>query len=263
MQDVHIHFLHGHGGGYTIDYYDQFIAAAQSAGLAEIWLLEHTHQFREFAAVYAPIRASSDYQREWLARKMTGSIEDYLAFISRVRMQDVPVKVRFGLEVCYIPEREDRLASILDEYQVDFLAGAVHWIDGWGFDHQAEHWQGKDVDKMYRRYYQIMADLADSGLFDGLAHPDSIKCFGHYPAIDLTADYERLALLLGKQGMYAEQSGGLALNYGFPELGLNRKLLAVLQDNGITIRTASDAHQVSDVGRNIPELLRLLERGTT
>jgi len=28
--------------------------------------------------------------------------------------------------------------------------------------------------------------------------------------------------------MYTEQSGGLALNYGFPELGLNRAMLMVL-----------------------------------
>ena len=59
MQDVHVHFLHGHGGGYTIDFFDQFMASAQAAGLDEIWLLEHTHQFYEFAAVYAPVRAGS------------------------------------------------------------------------------------------------------------------------------------------------------------------------------------------------------------
>jgi histidinol-phosphatase (PHP family) len=258
MQDVHVHFLHGHGGGYTLEFLENFMTNAQSAGLAEIYLLEHTHQFREFAKVYEPVRAYNEYQQAWITSKMNGSIEQYLAFIAKVKANRYPVKVRFGLEVCYIPEKESLLADILDQYSFDFLTGSVHWIDGWGFDHKSEFWQGKDVNKAYRRYYQIMGELVESGLFDGLAHPDSIKCFGYYPSFDLTAAYEELAMLLCKHGMYAEQSGGLALNYGFPELGLNRKLLTVLQANGVMIKTASDAHRVQDVGRNIPELMTLL-----
>ena len=56
-----------------------------------------------------------------------------------------------------------------------------------------------------------MFQLCDSGLFNGLAHPDSIKCFGYKPDIDLTEYYNKLAVLLNKNGMYAENSGGLQL----------------------------------------------------
>ena len=79
--------------------------------------------------------AYSDYQREWIKRKMNGSIESYIRFIETVRRNTYPVNVRFGLEVCYIPETADILAGILREYNFDFLTGSVHWIDGWGFDH--------------------------------------------------------------------------------------------------------------------------------
>ena len=118
MRDVHIHFLHGHGGGYTQEFFEGFIAAAQHAGLDEIYLLEHTHQFTEFEKVYAPIREYNEYQRVWIKRKMDGSIENYLRFIETVRGNKYPVKMKFGLEACYIPETADILAGILDRFDL-------------------------------------------------------------------------------------------------------------------------------------------------
>ena len=104
-----------------------------------------------------------------------------------------------------------------------------------------------------------MFQLCDSGLFNGLAHPDSIKCFGYKPDIDLTEYYNKLAVLLKKNGMYAENSGWLRLNYSPDiELGLNPQLLAVLRKNNVQIETASDAHKQSDVGANIQDLTKML-----
>ena len=93
----------------------------------------------------------------------------------------------------------------------------------------------------------------------GKQHPDSIKCFGYKPDIDLTEDYNKLAVLLKKNGMYAENSGGLQLNYSPDiELGLNSQLLSVLRKNNVQIETASDAHKQSDVGANILDLANML-----
>ena len=116
------------------------------------------------------------------------------------------------------------------------------------------------IDEVYKRYYDIMFQLCESGLFNGLAHPDSIKCFGYIPNIDLTESYNKLAVLLNKHGMYAENSGGLRLNYSPDiELGLNPQLLSILRKNNVQIETASDAHKQSDVGANIPELENMLK----
>jgi len=104
-----------------------------------------------------------------------------------------------------------------------------------------------------------MCELCESGLFTGLAHPDSIKCFGYVPTCDMTDIYGELAMLLCKHGLYAENSGGLRLNYdpGL-ELGLNKQLLSALKNYGVAIYTASDAHKQSDVGANIRELEDML-----
>ena len=74
-----------------------------------------------------------------------------------------------------------------------------------------------------------MLCLVKSGLFSGVAHPDSIKCFHHYPTQDLTDTYRLLADELKAHDMYAEQSGGLALNYGFEELGMNPTMLHIFK----------------------------------
>ena len=254
MRDVHVHFLHGNPVGYNIEFFEEFIKVAQDAGLDEIYMLEHTHQFTEFERVYEPIKAYNDFQNNWITKRMNGSIDEYIRFIKRVKDIKYPVKVKFGLEVCYIPETVDLLAEILHKYDFDFLTGSVHWIDGWGFDHpgQKEIWESKNIEEVYKRYYNIMFQLCDSGLFNGLAHPDSIKCFGYKPDIDLTEYYNKLAVLLNKNGMYAENSGGLQLNYSHDiELGLNPQLLSVLRKNNVQIETASDAHKQSDVGANI------------
>ena len=104
-----------------------------------------------------------------------------------------------------------------------------------------------------------MCELCDSGLFTGLAHPDSIKCFGHMPTIDMSRMYDKLSLLLCQRSMYAENIGGLWLNYGPDrELGLNKQLLDAFKRNGVTICAASDAHRQGDTGANIRELEDML-----
>ena len=195
------------------------------------------------------------------AEGMNESIEDYINFMKTVKEKKYPVKVKFGLEVCYIPETADVLADVLKKYNFDFLTGSVHWIDGWGFDHkgQKETWESKNTEEIYKRYYEIMFQLCESNLFTGLAHPDSIKCFGYKPNIDLSDYYNKLALLLNMHNMYAENSGGLKLNYSSDnELGLNAQLLSILKMNNVRIETASDAHNQKDVGANIRELEKMI-----
>lgn len=258
MIDVHVHFLHSAEGEYTFKLLEQIVNTAIEKGINEICLLEHTHQYYEFEQVYKPISSFNDYQCKWLSRKMGGTVESYLRFIERAKEQDYPIKIKYGLEACYIPKTEDLLASILSKYEFDFITGAVHYIDNWGFDHKLEFWNNVNVDNAYRRYYEIMSDLIETGLFNGLAHPDSIKCFNKYPSYDLIETYIKIAALLKKYNVYAEQSGGLALNYNFPELGMNSVMLRVFKQGGVKIMTASDAHKPEHTGANIKELQQLV-----
>lgn len=256
--DCHIHLERGE---YTFEWLNEFVKTAQSRGIEEIYLLEHSHRFNEFVPMYKSICDYSNYQKEWFNRKNKGnlSIKDYTSFIEHSKQMDYPIKIKFGLEVCYFEGYEGLIQQILGSYPFDFATGSIHWVDGFGFDHKKEFWDTVDVDKTYIRYYQIMQKLIESDLFTAVAHPDSIKVFGHKPSYGLKDTYIRLAELLCKHNMYAEQSGGLNLNYSSDyELGMNAEMLKIFIEKGVRILTASDAHSPQDVGANIMKLQRIL-----
>lgn len=258
MLDCHIHLERG---PYTIAWIQEFINTAVARGMEEIYLLEHSHRFREFLPMYQFVCEYSDYQKDWFARKNAGdqSINEYTKFISEAKQMQLPIKVRFGLEVCYFEDSEELIKDVTSSYPFDFITGSVHWVDGFGFDHSEELWDKRDIDETYQRYYEMMQHLIKSRLFTGLAHPDSIKAFGHKPSYDLTDTYNSLADLLLQTNMYAEQSGGLNLNYSKDcELGMNAQMVHIFKEKGVKILTASDAHCPQDVGANISKLLSLL-----
>lgn len=249
--DGHIHIERGN---YTIDWINEFVKYAYDRGISEIYLLEHSHRFKEFEKMYEKIVCYNEYQKSWLNSKMKLSLIDYEKLITEVRKNKFPLKINFGLEVCFVEGTESIVKNAIGGFNWDFITGSVHWIDGWGFDHKKEFWEGKDVDQLYKRYYEIMKSLIKSGLFNTVAHPDSIKCFGYYPSFDLTQTYVEIADLLNRYNMYAEKSAGLYLNYGYKELGMNKKMYDIFKREDVKMYTASDAHRPEDVGKYIREL---------
>ncbi len=265
MLDAHVHIERG---PYTLAWIREFVDQAVRMGLDRLCLLEHSHNFVEFASIYRRVDTESPvigrYQREWLARKMTGHLGEYAALAREIRKACWPLEIRWGLEVCYFPGAEEVTAAIVSAHDWDFLTGAVHWIDGWGFDHPAtrESWRGKDVDAVHVRYYEIMKSLIESGLFTHLAHPESIKCFGHRPRMDMKEIYRGIAAAAARCRVKVEFNNGLRINYGLDEPGLSDGFLACLRQEGVEILTASDAHRPADVGRYVRETEALMAGGS-
>jgi histidinol-phosphatase (PHP family) len=153
----------------------------------------------------------------------------------------------------YVNQWFGRKAGALD------FPDSVHFIDRFAYDHKPEHWQGVNVDNAYRRYFETSVDLANSGIFSGIAHPDCIKLFGHKPSFSLDKYYDQLAAALAKNHMYAEQSGGAHSRCPeTAELGMADGLIKALRSHNVRIQTASDAHCPEDVGLPDVELERIL-----
>jgi histidinol-phosphatase (PHP family) len=253
--DGHVHIERG---PYNIEWINKFVSKASERGIDTLHLLEHSHRFFEFSKLYDDIANYNEYQKEWLNNRVETSVEDYKKLIQQVREYEWPINLKFGLEICYVEGKEKLIEDIRDSYDWDFITGSVHWIDGWGFDHKAEFWEGRNIEALYQRYYSIMMNLVKSNLFDILAHPDSIKCFGHNSCRDLSATYKELAQLLKHSGMRVEQSAGLFNNYKHKELGMNKQLFEAMKERGVDFITASDAHKPEDVGAYVGELQKLI-----
>lgn len=257
MIDGHIHIENGE---YTLDWINEFVQKAVEMNLDEIRLLEHCYRFEEFVPMYGSVCDYSEFNNKWFhSRAGVHKLADYLELMEKVRKEQFPVTIKFGLEICYFKEFEDFTAELTKDKGFDFLLGSVHFIDGFAFDHTAELWKGIDVDKAYQRYFEDSISLAESGVFDGIGHPDAIKLFGHKPSYPLTNYYEDLAKALSKNNVYADQNSGVARRC--PKtgtLGMDAELIKILQKHNVQIITSSDAHYPEDVGDKIKELNDLL-----
>ena len=253
MIDGHIHLEYG---DYTLEYIQKFVDKAVEMKLDEIWLLEHNYMFPEFASMYDAVCAHSPFIHAWFQRNAgKKSYDRYLDLIKKVRQMEYPVKIRFGLEVCYFKGYEDLVVQLTKDKGFDFLLGSIHFVGDFAFDHTAELWKEVDVDKTYQRYFEDSISLAESRLFDGIGHPDSIRLFGHKPSFSLTDHYKKLAEELSKSHMYADQNSGVARRCpDTAPLGMDPELIRTLKKYNIPVITSSDAHYPEDVGYKIKEL---------
>ena len=253
MVDGHIHIERGE---YTYEWVNQFVNKAVEKQLDEIWLLEHCYRFEEFVPMYDSVCAYSNYVDTWFHRNAgVQKLEKYLSLIKQIRNNQFPVKIKFGLEICYFKEFEDLVVELTKDKDFDFLLGSVHFVDNFAFDHKEEHWYGINVDEIYHKYFETSVSLAQSGIYDGIAHPDAIKLFGHKPSYSLTEYYASLAKELSKNDMYAEQNSGIFRRCpNTATLGMDEEMQKIMCNNNVKIITVSDAHCPEDVGDRILEL---------
>lgn len=254
MIDGHMHLEYG---PLAKEYVMEFVEVARATGLKKIQILDHTHRFIEWLPLYEGVKKGHSYQKDWLEKKKLDSINEYHALIAEVKAMDLDVEVTFGLEVCYVPEEKEFIRKMLDAYPYDFVVGAIHSIDGILYDMNFSKeilWKIRPVNEVYQRYYALLLDLVNSGLFTQLAHPDTIKLFNYYPTYNMQPTYHQLAEALIQNQVKAENNTGCYYRYGHKDMGLSDELLQIFKEHGVAMITASDAHFPKNVGMNIKDI---------
>lgn len=156
------------------------------------------------------------------------------------------IEVLLGYEVDYLPGHMD--PRVLDA-EVDYLIGSVHFIDEWGFDNpefigQYEH---KEIDVIWQRYFEQVAAMAGSGLFDIAGHLDLIKVFKFMPKGDIAAIASKALDAMADMKMVLEIN---VAGYRKPvtEAYPSMQLLCAAHARNIPITFGSDAHAPTQVG---------------
>lgn len=254
--------MHLENGPLSVDYVMEFVNAGVKNGMDTIHILDHTHRFIEFLPLYTRLKEASHYQKEWLEKKTLEPLSKYFKLIETVKNMDLPIEVKFGLEVCYAPEDKEFLGEILRQYPYDFLIGSIHSIDGLLYDMSGFSreilWDKYDTNAVYKRYYEIMEDMICSDLFTQIGHPDQLKIFHYEPTYDLTPTYEKIALLAKEHDVYMETNTGCFYRYHHEDMGTNAAFMKILKTYGVKIMTASDAHRPEHVGMHIKEVCEQL-----
>jgi histidinol-phosphatase (PHP family) len=242
--DYHMH-LRGPSNGregpveLSVGAVERFVEQAEARGVDEIAFTEHMYYFRQ-----AEPLLSFPYHRERVAH----DLDAYCDAILEAKGRGLPVKL--GLELEWIPGRDEELAEVMRPYPWDFLLGSVHLVDGEAVDLEPGLWGQMSVEDVWRRYFAELGDLAASGLADVLAHPDLVKIFGRRPAPEVVdACHEDAATAIAEAGVAVEVStAGLRKPVGelYPDAGF----LTRCRERGVEATLASDAHVAHDVGRD-------------
>ncbi|MCP5535698.1 MAG: histidinol-phosphatase HisJ family protein [Akkermansiaceae bacterium] len=222
----------------------EYVQAAITAGLSEFGISCH-----------AP--ALPEPFDDW--RMLHGQLPEYLQWIDRAKSEaGENIPIRAGLECDWLPGCEAWIETLKGEYNWDYLIGSVHYLSGWDFDNPAwlEKWARTDVDDAWDRYWKTYANMAESGLFDILGHPDLIKKFGYKPQGDLSGYYEPAVDAIAASGCAIELNTAgwhKPCEEAYPEIGF----LDLAYSAGIPLVISSDAHHPSEVARDFDKAVTL------
>lgn len=250
MKDLHIHIERY---DYTVESIEKFIDKGVKMGLDEICLLEHSIRFKDFHPTFKEAREYNSYQQKWFdaKAKTAHNLDEFKELATKIRQKNYPIKVSFGLEICWFEQHEDMIRNLVSDNFFDYLLGSVHWIDNWTFNQRKYQWLGRDVNEIYRRYFALENSLVNSDIFDIIAHPDLVTCHNLYPSYDLKDEYDTLCKSIKKHDMCLEMNTSKGL-------GVNKEFFDIAVLNGVKFSTGSDAHRVEDVGRNIDKVSKLI-----
>ena len=243
LVDYHIHTnLCGHAIGEPAEY----VRAAAELGLREIGFSDHM-----------PLLRIKDDRLSMEPHQLP----HYVSLVEGARGVADDVTVRLGIEMDYFPGQMDEIWDAAAGIDFDYVYGAVHYIDGWGFDdsRRLSSYQGRDPDETYERYFGLFCEAAREGGFDIMAHPDLVKKHGIICEAPLDDMYETAAAALREAGVAIEvNTAGLRVRAAeaYPSL----PFLKACSRHGVPVTLGSDAHAPHQVGVDFDVALGLLAR---
>jgi len=173
-------------------------------------------------------------------------------------IKELPFKVKFGIEMDYFYGKESEVKLIIENLQVDYVIGSVHFIDGWNFDTDPTNYTNMNIDTLYLEYFALLKQSALSGLFDIIGHADVIKKFAYYPSFKLTNLYKETAKAFKKSDVAIELNTS-GLHKPCNEFYPSEEFLKICKKENVPVTLGSDAHQAVDIAQNFSKAKALLK----
>ena len=220
----------------------EYAAVAQQRGLKGLIITCHNPMANQFSA---------------RVRMRENQFDEYVDLVDRTRQEwEGRVDVRLGIEADYFEGHEAYLEKQLQSADFHFVLGSVHpQID----EFREKYWLD-DLHEVQRIYFRLLAQSAETGLFDSLAHPDLIKNFTSkmwQPEVimdDIRAALDRIAAT--GVAMEINTSG---VNKTISEMNPFPGMLVEMQKRGIPITLGADAHDPSRVADGYETAMELLK----
>ncbi len=165
-------------------------------------------------------------------------------------------EVLLGMESDFFPGMEKWLAELHDSADFHYILGSVHWHIP---EYMDAFWKG-DPASFRSQYFDHLADSAETGLFDSLAHPDLVKNAQPetYRFAKVEDDIKRALDRIAKTGVAMEINTS-GLNKAYEEMNPGPEMLALMAERGIPVVIGSDSHVPERVGDQFETALHHLE----
>src|SRR4051795_3628089 len=121
LTDYHVHLRPDDLEASTAEYFTtenvaRYLAAAEERGIEELGVSEHVYRFRQALDVW---------DHPFWVENAHDDLDAYRDFVRATQL-------RLGLEMDYVPGREDRIANLLDAADFDYVIGSGPLIGGAG-----------------------------------------------------------------------------------------------------------------------------------
>lgn len=223
---------------------EEYAAAANAAGLVEYGISDH-----------APARPEPF--DDW--RMLESDLPAYYEWIERAKAV-ATMPVRAGMECDWLPGCESWIEDLAGRYPWDYLIGSVHYLGTWDFDNPKwlGRWASSDVEEAWSAYWKTYADMARSGLFDILGHPDLIKKFSFRPEGNLDRFYLPVIEAIAASGSTIELNTAgwhkpCAEAYPHPHF------LELAASAGIPLVISSDSHAPREIARDFQKAIEMVK----
>lgn len=164
--------------------------------------------------------------------------------------------VLLGLESDYVPGMEGWLEKLHTEAEFHYILGSVHPHIA---EYKKKYYNGDPFDYQ-KLYFTHLAQAAETGLFDSLAHPDLVKNEKpKYWNVEKILPYICASLdRIAATGIAMELNTS-GLNKSFPEMNPGPVILKEMAARGIPVVLGADAHRPTRVADKYEEALALLK----
>jgi len=166
------------------------------------------------------------------------------------------IKILLGYEVDYI--KGDYLLNEILDANVDYLIGSVHYLNQWGFDNPEfiKEYERRDIDDIYKDYFEALISMVQCGKFDIVGHLDLIKVFNFKPNIDIETLVLPVLQEIKKSNMVIEMNSS-GFRKPVAEQYPSQEILNLAFQLDIPITFSSDAHAIEQVGMNYEKCIAI------
>jgi len=241
LTDYHVHLRPDEEGTPASEHLtaanaERYREAASEREIEELGVSEHVHRFAQSLDVWT---------HPWWRQNAHDDLDAYCAFVRE------ETDLRLGIEVDFLPGREDRLANLLEARDWDYVLGSIHFLGDAALDLRGpwDIWRSADPEEVWRRYFETLGEAARTGMFDVLAHPDLVKVWGGatLPDGDLRRYYELAMDGIADSDVAIEVSTA-GLRKPVAEVYPARAFLEMCLEAGRPVALSSDAHLPEELG---------------